>query len=140
MPMMASGLILGGGSYSYSVYHNDEVYALSTNSSGMVEWQSEVMKAQESPDEYDPNHSYRMLQYPMGNILLYIDVKAGDKRFITAYVSNTGEMIQKQFASSVYSRMEDDVILIQNAKQVSATEILFPVLKRGSLSFVKIEF
>ena len=140
MAMMPSGMLFGGGTYNYSVFHNDQVYAISVDGKGIVEWQREVLKTQESSENYNPSHSYGMLQYPIGNILLYTTKAGGENRFITSYLSKDGVLQQRQFSSVVYSRMEDDDILIQQAEQISANEIIFPVLQRRTISFAKIEF
>ncbi len=140
MAMMPSGMIFGGGSYNISVFHNDEVTAISTNNEGAIEWQKQVQKSQESSTFGELMHSYAILKYPIGNVLLYTNVSAGENKFITSYVSKDGDVQQRQFSSSVYERMEDDQILIQKAKQISVNEIVFPVLRRKTISFAKIQF
>ena len=138
MGMMPPGVMLGGS--SYSVFHDDEIYAISTNSSGAVDWTEMVLKSQESSDANGRLQSFGMLQYPMGNIFLFNDQQNSSKRFITAYLSNTGELKLRQFSSAVYAKMEEDNMLLRSAQQVATNQIVFPVIKRGALSFAKIVF
>ena len=140
MAMMPSGMLFGGGSYNYSVFHNDQIYAVSVNGKGLIEWQKEISKSQESNYPVELTHSYSILEYPIGNVLLYTHAVSGENKFVTTYVSKNGDLQQRQFSSSVYDRMEDDDILIQLAQQISVNEIVFPVLQRRTISFVKIDF
>jgi hypothetical protein len=140
MAMMPSGMLFGGGTYSYSVYHNDNLMAVSVNANGEIEWQKEITKSQQSSLKNDATHSYATLKYPIGNILLFADQHAGENKFITAFLSKDGILQHRQFASASYPRMEDDQILIQRAKQITVNEIVIPVLKRRTISFAKIQF
>jgi len=140
MAMMPSGMIMGGGSYNYSVYHNDEVRALSMAPNGSIDWQEEVSKSQESSYKNNELHSYGILQHPMGSILFFVDEIGGEPRFVTSFLSKDGEKQQRQFASGAYPEMMDDQILIREARQVNTNSIIFPVRARRIISFVKIKF
>jgi hypothetical protein len=140
MAMMPSGMIVGGGSYNYSVYHNDEVRVLSMAPNGSIDWQEEVVKSQESSYKNNELHSYGILKHPMGSVLFFTDVIGGEARFVTSYLSKDGDKQQRQFASAAYPEMMDDQILIREARQVNKNSIIFPVRARRVISFVKINF
>lgn len=138
MGMMSSGVVLGGG--SYSVYHDDEIHAVSMKPNGAIDWYEVVLKNQETSDANGRFQSFGMLEYPLGNVFLFNDKQNGSKRFITAFLSNTGALKLRQFSSAQYELLEQDNMLLRSAKQVASNELVFPIIKRGTLSFAKIIF
>ncbi len=138
MGMMPPGVILGGS--TYNVYHDDEIHAISTNNKGAIDWYEILMKTQESSDANGRFQSFGLLQYAVGNVFLFNDQQNSTNRFITAFLSNTGELKLRQFSSPAYQHMEEDNMLLRSARQTAANEVVFPVLKRGALSFAKIVF
>ncbi len=131
---------LGMASSSYSVYHNDEIFVLNTSATGKLDWYEVIEKAQETSDANGRFQSFGTLEYPSGTVFLFNDQSSKTRRFITAFLSNGGKLTLRQFSSSTYPDIEDTGLLLRSAKQVGTDEIVFPMVKRGTLTFAKIKF
>lgn len=128
------------GSSSYTIYHDDELYALDANAKGTIQWNKIIMKSQETSEVNGRYQSFGTLRTSLGNVFLFLDKPRGQERFLTAFLSNEGLLTLRQFNPSNYTNIESDGILMKASKQVSANEVVFPIVKRGTLSFAKIVF
>lgn len=131
---------IGLGSSSYSVYHDDELYVISTNYQGTINWNKTILKSQETSDANVRFQSFGMLRSSIGNVFLFRDKLNGDQRFITAFLSNKGKLTLRQFDPSNYKDIATEGLLLKAAKQIAVNQIVFPIISRGTLSFAKIVF
>ena len=130
----------GMGSSSYDVYHNDEILVFDIKKSGTINWYETIVKVQETTDASQRYQSYGQLQSALGNVFLFNDQNNGNNRFINAFLSNDGELHLKQFTARGGNSISESGMMLRNATQTGANEIVFPVVKRGTLSFAKIVY
>lgn len=131
---------MGMGSTSYTIYHDDELYAIDADAKGAMEWNKMIMKSQETSSANSRFHSFGTLQSNVGSVFLFVDKPKGDNRFVTAFLSNEGFLTLRQFTPKAYKEIASDGVILKAARQVGANEVVFPIVKRGTLSFAKIVF
>lgn len=131
---------LGMASSSYNIFHNDEIVVYDISIGGEVIWHETLMKEQETTDAAQRYQSFGMLESSVGNVFLFTDQTNKNNRFINAFLSNDGRLQLKQFTAKGADDIAESGMMLRSAKQTRANEIVFPVIKRGTLSFAKIVF
>lgn len=131
---------LGMSNISYEVYHTDEIVVFDISATGGLQWFETLLKEQETTDANERYHSFGLLASGMGSVFLFNDQSNKNNRFINAFLSNTGRLQLKQFTADGANVLGESGMLLRIAKQISTNEIVFPIVKRGTLSFAKITF
>lgn len=131
---------IGMASSSYEVYHNDEIVVFDISETGDLQWSETVLKQQETTDANERYQSFAKLSTGLGRVLLFVDQTNNSNRFINAFLSNTGRMQLKQFTAAGADELQESGMMLRSAQQTGTNEIVFPMVKRGTLSFAKIIF
>lgn len=118
-------------------YHFDEILAFSVHPDGAFHWKNVLLKHQTSTGDFGRYSSYTLMN--SGDLLTFLfnDQISNRTNVITYTVDVQGNMRRNVLLNS---RKHDLYLMPQFGKQVSASELIIPSVKRNELKLVKISF
>ena len=118
-------------------YHFDELLAFSVHPDGAFHWKDIMLKHQSSTGDYGRYSSYALMN--SGDLLtfLYNDEINNRSNVITYTVDVRGKTKRSVLLNS---RKHNLYLMPQYAKQVSASELIIPSVKRNELKLVKLSY
>ncbi len=119
-------------------YHNNEIAIFNLKKDGSIFWTQTILKQQQSIDDDGIFSSFGELSHTLGNAYLFNDDVQHASRLMVSFINNSGTILLKEIQQPLTEK--NIMFLPRSAKQISSTEIAFPCLSNGNLSFAKINF
>lgn len=122
---------------SLTDYYYDELYLMSLDANGNIEWLSQLVKKQFSQDD-DADYSSVLVMKGADYLRLVYNDEITNENTLSQYlVQSDGRFLRKNIPNTDFRKLK---IMFRKGRQVSANTVLIPCLAKNKLRYLKLEF
>lgn len=118
-------------------YHFEEILIVSVDSAGSIQWKNILPKSQISSGDNGRYSSYSLINTGYNLVFIYNDQIINRTNVVQYIIEGNGHPLREVIFNS---KIMDLYLLPRNARQVSASEMVIPSLRKNKLKFVKLSY